>query len=293
MTIELYRRSQCPVCAASDADTVFQQPFADAGLMRFIDGFYHHRLDMALLANDLYQIDKCRQCGCLFQVFVLNSAGQAALYGEWVDSLASLQKKQNAPTKLFRKYAGQLETIGRLLKRPPNQIEVLEFGIGWGYWSRMATAFGYNVQGLELSPERIDHARQLGVEVIEALPDAGPHYDFIYANQVFEHLEQPLETLKQLVERLKPQGLIYLRVPDGRGIENQLRRHGWRSELDAIHPLEHINCFTRKSLIKMAANAGLKPVQPPLRLDFSRLWSGLKREINDRWLTTHIYFTQQ
>ena len=224
---------------------------------------------------------------------MLNQAGQAALYGEWVDNRASLLKKQNAKASLFKQYAGQLETIGRLLKQPPHAVHILEFGIGWGYWCRMAQAFGYSVQGLEVSPERVAHARSLGVEVVEKLPTAGPHYDLIFANQVFEHLEQPLQTLRELVDCLKPEGYVYLRVPDGRGVEKQLKQRGWQSEMDAIHPLEHINCFTRKSLITLAENAGLKVVTPPLRVDIARLWGGLKREVNDRWLTTHVFFQQQ
>jgi SAM-dependent methyltransferase len=293
MAIELSRRSECPACADSEPDTIFRLAYSHKHIAQFIDEFYCRRVQQSVLADIPYEIDKCRHCGCLFQAYVLNQDGQAALYGEWVDNQASLLKKQNAKARLFHQYAGQLETIGRLFKQPPHLIEILEFGIGWGYWSRMAKAFGYSAQGLELAPERIEYARQLGVGVIEALPTVGPHYDFIYANQVFEHLEQPLKTLRELVDYLKPEGIVYLRVPDGRGIEKQLRGHGWGGELDAIHPLEHINCFTRKSLIAMAAKAGLKPVQPPLRLDIGRFWGGLKREINDRWLTTHIYFTRK
>jgi len=290
MDIELNRRHNCPICESKELETVFKLPYSDQRLSDFIEEFYQGRVDLTVLADATYQVDKCSHCDSLFQSYVLNEAGQAALYGDWVDNQASLLKKQRAKSKLFRQYAAQLETVGRMIAKPPYQINVLEFGAGWGYWSRMAQAFGFSVQSLELSPDRVDYARQMGVDVIQALPDAGSHYDLIYANQVFEHLEQPLQTLRQLVSRLKPGGLVYLRVPDGRGVERQLRHHGWTQELDAIHPLEHINCFTRKSLISLAVNAGLKPVQPPLRLDMTRLWRGLKREINDRWLTTHIFF---
>ena len=288
--IELLKRSKCPACESSALETVFELPYADASLSHFINDFYQGRVDMSVLADQNYQIDKCRQCGGLFQAYVLNQDGQAALYGDWVDNRASLLKKQNAKAKLFQQYAGQLQTISRLFKQPPAQTYVLEFGIGWGYWCRMAQAFGYSVQGLEVSPDRVEHARSIGVEVIDQLPATDPHYDFIFANQVFEHLEEPLQTLRELVDCLKPEGYLYLRVPDGRGIENQLKREGWQSQMDAIHPLEHINCFTRKSLITLAENAGLKPVQLPIRIDVGKFWGGLKREVNDRWLTTHVFF---
>ena len=223
----------------------------------------------------------------------MNQAGQAALYGEWVDSQKSLEKKRHAKAGLYSQYAGQLETVNRMFAKPPHQVKILEFGMGWGYWSRMANAFGYQVCGLELAPERAEHARSMGIEVIEELPMEGPVFDFIYANQVFEHLVQPLQKMVELNKRTKPGGFMYLRVPDAHGIENQLRKNGWQPEMDAIHPLEHINAFTRKSLCAMASKAGFGVIKPPLRIDISKLRGGLKREINDRWLNTHVYFRKQ
>jgi hypothetical protein len=79
-------------------------------------------------------------------------------------------------------------------------------------------------------------------------------------------------------------------VPDGRDVVRRLRRHGWSPGLDAIHPLEHINCFTRATLIQLAASVGLRPYQPPLRLEWGNLCGGIRREITDRWFTTHLMF---
>jgi len=293
MAVTLLEREHCPLCESSNTEILSDIPYSDAALKQFLDDFYGQRADIGLFAGDHYRINKCQSCGLIYQQAILNHDGQALLYGQWVDQQKSLRKKQQAKVKLFRQYAGQLDTISRLLPGPPHQTNILEYGMGWGYWSRMASAFGYHVSGLELSPERVEHARNLGLKVIDSLPEAGEHFDLIYANQVFEHLERPVQALRELVDCLKPEGIVYLRVPDGRGVEKQLRRHGWQSELDAIHPLEHINCFTRNSLIALAAKAGLKPVQPPLRVDVARFWGGLKREINDRWLTTHIYFTRK
>lgn len=289
--IEFYQREHCPGCASNDFSTLYQLDYSDQRLKAFIESFYRKRVDYRLLEDQVYEISQCSRCGLLFQRYVLNDAGQAALYGDWVDNPKSLKKKRHAKSKLYRQYAGQLETISRLLTRSPGQVDILEFGMGWGYWSRMAKAFGYRVRGLELSPERVEHARELGIEVIHQLPAPGPAFDFIYANQVFEHLEAPLQTLTELTQRLKPGGIVYIRVPDARGIEQALGKKGWQETMDAIHPLEHINAFTRRSLCAMAAGAGLRVIQPPLRIDISKLWGGLKREINDRWVTTHVFFT--
>ncbi len=245
---------------------------------------------MRALLNQAYRVEKCRACEFIYQTNVLNEEGTAALYGDWIDARPSLHKKQTASARLFKKYASQIEVISRIFPRPPHEIGILDFGMGWGYWSRLAQAFGYRVAGLELSPVRVAHARSLGISVIDKLPDPGPHYHFIFADQVFEHLPKPLLVLQQLRDRLTPDGVIYLRVPDGRDIENRLARSGWSPDLDAIHPLEHINCFRRTSLRRLATHAGLVQIQPPLRLSLHSLWGGIKREFFDRYITTHLFF---
>ena len=162
--------------------------------------------------------------------------------------------------------------------------------MGWGYWSRMAQAHGFEVVGFELSKQRSEYARQMGVTVIDALPASGAGFDCVYANQVLEHLPDPLQTLVDLCRQLKPEGIVCLRVPDGRGVATRLEQRGWSPELEAIHPLEHINCFTRKTLISFASKAGLKPFNPPLRLSWGSLRDGIRREFADRLLTTHLFF---
>ena len=291
MTIRFETREHCPVCGNNQAVILYQAPYSDPELKQFISSFYQGRADLSVLDNANYRIAKCADCDFIFQSEVLDDEGMASLYGDWVGAAeASLHKKQNARARLFKQYAGQVLTISRLFSILPRQVKVLEFGMGWGYWSRMAQAFGFNVSGLELSPERAEYAKSLGVEVIEKLPEAGQHYHFIYASQVFEHLPDPLETLQQLTSRLRADGVIYLRVPDGRGVEKTLRDSGWSSELSAIHPLEHINCFTRDSLRQLASRAGLVAFQPPLRLSLGSLWGGIKREYMDRFVTTHVHF---
>jgi len=201
-----------------------------------------------------------------------------------------LQKKINATAKLYRQYAGQIQTLSKLFDKPPAQTRILDFGMGWGYWCRMAQAYGYDVSGFEMSLQRCKHAREMGLRVIDKLPQSEDHFDFIYANQVFEHLADPVQVLHELSLCLKSDGIIYLRVPDGRGVERRLQSRGWSPELEAIHPLEHINCFTRKTLTDLAATAGLRTFNPPLRLNWGGIRGGIRREISDRCFSTHLMF---
>ena len=290
MPVGFQQRAGCPLCESINNSPLCEIPYHDQRLATFLEHFYQGRVPLESLASGDYRIIACTDCDFIYQDPILNEDGMQALYRNWVDHARSLQKKQTAKSRLYSQYAGQIHTLSRMFDKRPDQIRVLDFGMGWGYWSRMAQAHGLNVVGYELSAQRVEHARKMGITVIDDLNAVEGDFDFIYANQVFEHLSSPVQTMQALCQRLKPTGFVYIRVPDGRGVTSDLARRGWAPDLDAIHPLEHINCFTRKTLIELGARAGLKPFSPPLRLSWDSLSGGIRREIVDRWLTTHLHF---
>jgi SAM-dependent methyltransferase len=89
-------------------------------------------------------------------------------------------------------------------------------------------------------------------------------FDLINAEQVFEHLPEPLDTLRHLSRGLKPGGLLRIGVPNGTGLKQSLAAWDWTApkgsarSLNAVAPLEHLNCFTRTSLLVLAETAGLR-----------------------------------
>ncbi len=296
--LQLYPRQRCPACDATAAAQLCDLPLDAPPLWPFLDDFYHRRIPRAALVGLRYRVAECRACGLLYQRDVADAAGMARLYGEWLDDARSLAKKQRAGAALFRRYAREAALIARLFpQRRPEQIRVLELGSGWGYWGRMATAFGYAVSGLELDPRRAAHARALGVSLAASLDDIAAHScDFIYANQVLEHLAEPADVLAELAARLAPQGRLLLRVPDARGLAARLRRDGWAADMQAIHPLEHINGFHRDSLLQLAARCALAPARAPLTLDCRTprsLLNSLRREWRDRRHEPHLLLCKE
>jgi 2-polyprenyl-3-methyl-5-hydroxy-6-metoxy-1,4-benzoquinol methylase len=290
MSFGFQAREFCPICDSRDRRQLTDIGFDEPRMAAFLQDFYAGRLPLQSLREESYRVFICRNCDFIYQDPILDEAGMQALYEHWIDAARSLRKKQAAGEGLRRRYAGQIRTLARMLPGAPAQRRILEFGMGWGYWSLAAQDQGFDVSGYELSRERREYARGLGVRVIDELPPPGEHFDCIFSSQVFEHLPEPRPTLESLCARLAPGGLVYLRVPDGRGVARTLSRRGWSPDLNAIHPLEHINCFTRRTLIGLGERLGLRQVQPPPRLALGSLLSGLKRELADRYLNTHLFF---
>jgi SAM-dependent methyltransferase len=171
------------------------------------------------------------------------------------------------------------------LRKPPSSLQILDFGMGWGEWALMAKGFGCDVYGAELSKGRIDHATSQGIKILTGKESPALRFDFINTEQVFEHLPRPLETLMGLKELLKPTGILKISVPPGWDIEGRLRIMDWecpkgaKNSLNLVAPLEHINCYQKRSLTRMAGIAGLRSVKMPLKVKYGQTvcWGGPAR----------------
>jgi 2-polyprenyl-3-methyl-5-hydroxy-6-metoxy-1,4-benzoquinol methylase len=96
-------------------------------------------------------------------------------------------------------------------------------------------------------------------------------FHFINTEQVFEHLVDPMAELLRLASALRPGGLVRISVPNGTAVESRLSNPDWNAakgsprSLNAVAPLEHINCFNHRSLETLGVRAGLRRFTYPAR----------------------------
>lgn len=257
------QRTTCEVCGAKDSKLLISRPFKDPVIWEFLAEYYEGRLKKEDVGEAMFEVRECSVCDFVWQSFILDENGMKKLYEDWIGSESSQEKKLKAPLAFFMSYARDMERIAMLIEKKPGESHVVDFGMGWGYWCLMAKAFGFKVTGIELSKQRVDFAKTNGIRVVDALSDLGTaSVDFINADQVFEHIPTPKSVLKEIVTLLTPQGIARIAVPNGKSVRKHLKDQSWVASKDALHPLEHINCFTRKSLIHLASEAGLEPVSP-------------------------------
>ena len=175
----------------------------------------------------------------------------------------------------FVKHARQIVGAIEYLGAAPGEMDVLDFGMGWGDWCRLARGFGCRVWGSDVSSARIAHARESAIPVLAWDEIPRRQFDLINIEQVLEHVPAPLEILLHLERGLKPAGLIRIGVPNGRGIKRRLKAWDWTAQsgsgrsLKPVIPLRHLNCFTHDALVRLAAGAGFVPVVIPQRLALS------------------------
>ena len=49
-----------------------------------------------------------------------------------------------------------MNLISSLCQKKSKEIKILEFGSGWGFWSRLAKSLNYDIEAIEISGSRIN-----------------------------------------------------------------------------------------------------------------------------------------
>lgn len=264
-------REQCPVCRVSTIAPLIRHPFDQPPVSTYLKTHYGGRAELERLAGVCFEVDRCKQCGLIFQCTVPAGALLHDIYERWIPASERDRLHSKYTLSTYRAWISQVDFLVQHFGRPPREIDVFDFGLGWSEWASVARAFGCKVAGAELSQERVAYARSIGITVIDWDEIGQRQFHFINTEQVFEHLIRPRETLERLVTALRPEGLIKLSVPDGRGVGTALRRlprlTAWPSDrLMPAAPLEHVNCFDYASLVELGRKVGLRPLRPRLRL---------------------------
>jgi SAM-dependent methyltransferase len=125
----------------------------------------------------------------------------------------------------------------------------LDIGCGRGEWVRLLSSHGWTAHGIDafrdFQPDNINFFRA-GLD--SYFPDFP--YDFITLIHCFEHLADPLASLKRLADLLKPGGRLLIVVPNFGGAWSRLLAGNWhmlRTDHHAFH-------YTPKSLTRILEN---------------------------------------
>jgi len=268
---EFEPRPDCPGCGSTQLSTLYSAPFSSQAIASFIEPYYG--VDARRLAAAPYQLEKCHACGLIFQKYVGSTALLTDLYTDWVDNPTDPEAeidtyRQEISAIPLSRDAHELMAAAAHLGKPLQAMSVLDYGMGWALWARIARALGCDSAGTEISSSRRDYAARHGVRIVEEDDLETMRFDFINTEQVFEHVIHPLALLKRLAAALAPGGILKISVPDARHAEaviaslNAGSYSGDYETIVPIQPLEHVNSFTRASVLKMAEAGGLVPSSP-------------------------------
>jgi 2-polyprenyl-3-methyl-5-hydroxy-6-metoxy-1,4-benzoquinol methylase len=168
-----------------------------------------------------------------------------------------------------------LEELELIEGHRPSLGRFLDVGCNMGMLLRLARARGWDAVGVEPSPtlHRIATV-DLGLNVYNCFLDDVPSaedgaFDVVALSDVFEHVTEPRAMLSAVARLLKPDGLLYVKVPNARWniLKQRLaKRIGDASSRNIWDSYEHVVHYTEETLRAMLEAGGFEP----LVLTFSR-----------------------
>lgn len=148
---------------------------------------------------------------------------------------------------------------------PEGCRSVLDIGSGPGYFLLHGKNRGWKTIGIEPSAQAAAHSRKIGLEIIEGfftekVAVSLDTFDVVHVSDVLEHVPDPRGFLRLVRERLNPQGLVCIVVPnDYNPFQNILRKVcGYRPWW--VAPPHHINYFDLNSLSRLLSANGFEVV---------------------------------
>lgn len=205
-----------------------------------------------------YNIIDCNICGFKHVYPYPDDQSIAKLYTEEYYEKAQpeyIKKVEEDKEWWLEVYKERIKQISTYVEEK-HEVSVLDIGSGPGYFLLAAKLEGWNETGVEPSLQAYSYSKDQELNVYnkffsEEIIQGLPLYDVIHMNHVLEHVPYPNKILKLIWNQLKPGGIFCVAVPnDFNPFQNILVAdqdyHSWW-----VSPLEHVNYFDFKSLIKL------------------------------------------
>ncbi len=197
------------------------------------------------------------ECGDCHHVFTEGYFGEDALEALF----GNTQQGQTVGHDMERQRAVSARMVARVAQHASGG-DWLDVGFGNGSLLFTAEEWGYHPVGIDLRKDNVDALRRLGYEAgcieLQALPQDG-RFSVISMADVLEHMPFPREGLAAAHRLLRPQGILFLSMPN---MDNMV----WKLlHANKVNPywgeIEHYHNFSRKRLYALLAEHGFRAVE--------------------------------
>ncbi len=133
-----------------------------------------------------------------------------------------------------------------------NEDIILDFGCGGGFL--LNNFENKNKYGFEINDSAAEHASNLGIKIFNDFNQIEDNFfDKIISNHAMEHVPLPLNTLKELYAKLKPNGKAIIVIPCEQPQEN-----GFYYKPNDIN--QHLHTWCPMTFGNLASLAGFKVI---------------------------------
>jgi SAM-dependent methyltransferase len=196
----------------------------------------------------------CPVCGLGVTLDPPSRSELEALYEDrYVDDAERRVPRTGGLARVWHAVNGSLPLTDLVRSSP-----VLDVGCNTGEALVALRSRGLDVVGLEPNHEAAEVARGYGLEVIESpIEDAElppDRFGAVLLSQVLEHVESPHEVLRKVRSTLRPDGTLYIVVPNAASLWRRLFGRHWVH----WHVPFHLSHFTVPALEKLCGQCGFE-----------------------------------
>lgn len=206
------------------------------------------------ISDTIFSIYRCRHCGF---VFLKNVPDDLGVY--YPQEYYPIPKDRQSLQVVAENERYKID----LLQKHVQRGRLLEIGPAYGNFAYLAKEAGFEVDGLEMSPECCTFLNEVvqvkatqTTDILASLKTLGK-YDAIVLWHVFEHLTDPWPVLDSLAAHLNPDGVLLLAMPNPDSLQFRIFGRFW-AHLDAPR---HVCLVPSDLVIQKAAAHRLLPAE--------------------------------
>ncbi len=214
---------------------------------------------------------ECRNCGLVYNPALSIDSREVShrFYGD-----VNVEHRRKIRSVLLRIARIRWQWLTKRL--PAFAGYLLEIGCGTGEFLKTAMASGWDVSGLELSENFRGAAKDwYGLELQgDELAQAGfadNSFDIVTLLHVFEHLPNPLEFTNQISRILKPDGWLFIVVPNLSSWTDNL----FRDSNPTLTKMDHFFHYTPDTLRRIFSQSSFDVVDVVTQEPSHHIWSSL------------------
>lgn len=198
----------------------------------------------------------CLRCGNIQQSHYYDEKTLVEFYSNYYRTIYG----GVTPTALYHSQKnGKGKKIFKIVSKLKHPKKVLEIGCGAGGILEEFRDAGSDVLGLDFDDEFLAIARANKLEVkcgSTELLDENDKFDLIILSHVLEHIVEPAEFLKTVINFMNDDGLLYIEVPS----VDRVAEGGYDFDFLNYFQNAHTIHFTTKTLEMMCKSVGLRPL---------------------------------
>ncbi len=196
-----------------------------------------------------YELFKCKDCKVIFLKNIDEILSSKTLYDkdyfenylyEVELNFQSIKATAQYYLTYIQKYFGKINSI-------------LDVGAGFGLFVKAFQELGLVADGIEISKYSVQIAKEkFGVDLFNGdLLDFNPNkkYDLICFYHSFEHLSNPVQTIRRIRGLLNENGILWLSLPNVMSLDRFLKKEKWNGWSLPYH-FFHYSPVSIKNLLK-------------------------------------------